>query len=112
MEKTEALKPPSNEVINVDYAISAFWIMKKSVLEEVGLLDEKIFYSPEDVDYCLRIWKSGHAISYIPFVSVVHHTQEISRGFKLNTAFLNHVKGLFYYFTKHRYCFFPPFFQN
>nr|NJM03670.1 glycosyltransferase family 2 protein [Desulfobacula sp.] len=111
MEKTDALKPPSNEVIAVDYAISAFWIMKKNVLDKIGLMDEKIFYSPEDVDYCLRIWKSDYAIAYIPFVSVVHHTQEISRGFKLNTAFFNHIKGLFYLFFKHRYFLKPPAFR-
>jgi GT2 family glycosyltransferase len=87
----------------VDYAISAFWLMPKRILDHVGLLDEKIFYAPEDVDFCLRVWQAGYRILYSPAVSVVHHTQEISRGFKLNKAKINHVKGLVYYFIKHRY---------
>ena len=87
----------------VDYAISAFWLMRRDLLEKVGLLDERIFYSPEDVDFCLRVWKSGHRILYVPTVCVVHHTQEISRGLSINKSKLSHIKGLCYYFFKHRY---------
>jgi GT2 family glycosyltransferase len=91
----------------VDYAISAFWMFPQSVLQKVGLLDEKIFYSPEDVDYCIRIWKSKNSIDYLPSVSIVHDAQEISRskGFKINMFTLSHIKGLFYLFLKHRYFF-------
>jgi GT2 family glycosyltransferase len=88
---------------DIDYAISAFWLMPRGVLERVGLLDERIFYAPEDVDYCLRVWRAGFRIVYVPAVSIVHHTQEISRGFRLNRAKISHVKGLMYYFAKHRY---------
>lgn len=87
----------------IDYAISAFWLMRRDLLRTVGLLDEQIFYAPEDVDFCLRVWKSGARILYEPSVSVVHHTQEISRGMKINMAKLSHIKGLGYYFLKHRY---------
>lgn len=92
----------------VDYAISAFWLFKREILHKVGLLDEKIFYSPEDVDYCLRIWQAGLKILYVPAVSVIHHTQEISRGFKFNRAKISHVQGLFYLFVKHGYFFNRP----
>lgn len=112
LEEKEASNQVCELPIEVDYAISAFWMLKKNVLDKVGLLDEKIFYSPEDVDYCLRIWNSGHKIVYVSFVSIVHHTQEISRGLKLNSAFFNHIKGLFYYFRKHRYFFKPPTFHR
>jgi len=92
----------------VDYAISAVWFLKKDVMDRIGLLDEKIFYSPEDVDFCLRLWKSGLKILYDPTISAIHHTQEISKGFKLNSAFISHIKGLAYYFFKHRYFFRKP----
>lgn len=38
----------------------------------------------------------------------MHHTQEISRGFKLNKAKKEHIKGLAYYFKKHRYFWVAP----
>jgi GT2 family glycosyltransferase len=87
----------------VDYAISAFWLMRRDVLEAVGLLDERIFYSPEDVDYCLRVWNAGYTVEYEPSVHAIHCGQEISRGFPLSRAALSHIGGLIYLFRKHRY---------
>jgi GT2 family glycosyltransferase len=94
-------------VSTVDYAISAFWLFRREVLQKVGLLDEKIFYSPEDVDYCIRIWKAGYRIDYVNSVSVVHDAQEISRakGIKINLFTFSHAKGLFYLYFKHKFLF-------
>jgi GT2 family glycosyltransferase len=91
----------------VDYAISAFWLFRRDVLDKVGLLDENIFYSPEDVDYCIRIWKAGYRIDYVNSVSVIHDAQEISRakGIKINFFTLSHAKGLFYLYFKHKFLF-------
>jgi len=92
---------------DVDTIISAFWLFRKDVLDKVGFLDEKIFYSPEDIDYCIRVWKSGYTVRYFPEVSVVHDAQEISRskGFSINLFTLSHIKGLLYLFCKHGYFF-------
>lgn len=87
----------------VDYAISAFWLMRREVLATVGLLDERIFYSPEDADYCLRVWSAGYTVMYDPSVYAIHCAQEISRGFPLSPAALRHIAGLIYFFRKHRY---------
>lgn len=102
--QSKAQEPVSGPV---DYAISAFWMIPRRVVNQVGLLDERIFYSPEDVDYCIRIWKAGFTIDYIPQVSVIHDAQEISRpkGFSINWFTLSHAKGLFYLFWKHKYFF-------
>ena len=101
-EEKKMGKMIGQSVCDVDYAISAFWLFKKEVLNKVGLLDEKIFYSPEDVDYCIRIWKAGYRIVYDTRVEIIHDAQEISRT-KLNKFFFSHLKGLFYLFIKHRY---------
>ncbi len=108
IEEKEQRSFKSGKASEVDYAISAFWLFPKKTLDIVGKLDENIFYAPEDVDYCIRVWKSGLIIVYDTSVSVIHHTQEISRGFRLNSAFFSHLKGLFYYFRKHRYLFKAP----
>ncbi len=96
----------------VDYAISAFWLFKKEILEKVGLLDKNFFYAPEDVDYCLRVWQAGYEVVYQPEAEVVHHTQEISRGLKINKAKKEHLKGLAYFFKKHGFLFRRPFFSS
>ncbi len=106
MEKT-MVEPQGPGPFVVDYAISAFWMFPRSVMEKVGFLDERIFYSPEDVDYCIRVWKSGFEIHYLPAHAIVHDAQEISRskGLRINFFTLSHAKGLFYLFFKHRYFF-------
>jgi len=92
----------------VDYAISAFWLFRRELLEVVGKFDEKIFYSPEDVDFCLRVWKSGHYVFFEPAVHVIHHAQELSRGWLSPRFAMSHLSGLVYLFGKHRYLFSPP----
>jgi len=94
----EATKP-----VEVDYAISACWLISQKAFEKTGLFDEKIFYSPEDVDYCLRVWENGFKITYVPEAEVIHDAQELSRGFKLSMFHFSHLKGLFYLMNKHRY---------
>ena len=87
----------------VDTAISAFWLLRRDVLAEVGLLDERFFYAPEDVDYCLSIWLSGYSVVYEPRVEAVHDAQELSRGQRVNRFTFHHAIGLLRYFLKHRY---------
>jgi GT2 family glycosyltransferase len=101
IEKNQSIN--LNLEYDIDYAISACWMFPRSTYELIGGLDEKIFYAPEDVDYCLRIWKQGKKIRYLPMYSLVHDAREVSRGFKINKFLFLHIKGLMYYFIKHRY---------
>jgi len=109
MERSLLGKPI--ELTTVDYAISALWLFRRTLFDTVGLLDEKIFFAPEDADFCLSIWKHGLSVFYCPDAVAIHHTQEISRGFRLNRAKLDHVTGLFYFFRKHGFLFKAPAFR-
>jgi GT2 family glycosyltransferase len=109
IEKKEAELKVNSNIQEVDYAISALWFFRRDVLDKVGLLDENIFYAPEDVDFCLSVWMAGFKVFYYPKVISLHHTQEISRGLKFNKAIFNHIIGLIYYFSKHKYMFSSPF---
>ena len=101
MEEEEGRRAGSEAPQDVDYAVSAFWMLPRSVLGGVGLLDEKIFYAPEDVDYCLRVALAGLRVVYLPAVVATHHAQEISRRKLLSRSFREHVKGLVYFWRKH-----------
>ncbi len=46
LKKMEKDPAENAGVTCVDYAISAFWMFPRSVMDKVGLLDERIFYSP------------------------------------------------------------------
>ena len=93
------------EVKNVDTAISAFWLIKKETLMDVGLFDEKIFYSPEDIDYCLRAWEGGRKVIFYPWFKITHYCQQLSHQKPLSRQSLSHFFGLLYYFKKHKYWF-------
>jgi GT2 family glycosyltransferase len=86
-----------------DYAISACWLMRKEIFERVGLLDEKIFYSPEDVDFCIRVWQAGYKVVFCPDAVVIHFCQRISYR-KIPMAW-SHFSGMLYLFKKHSYLF-------
>lgn len=92
---------PFDEETVVDTAISACWFFRKNLIEKVGYLDENIFYSPEDLDYCIRIWKSGMNVLYFPDITVLHDTQQISHRKPFSKVSLSHFKGLCYYYRKH-----------
>jgi GT2 family glycosyltransferase len=89
----------------VDYAISAFWLMRRDLIDLIGPLDERIFYAPEDVDFCLRAWLHGRRVIYRPDLDVVHDAKERSRSLKSLLFTWRHLLGLAYFFKKHRYAF-------
>jgi hypothetical protein len=58
----------------VEQPAGAALIVRREVIDDVGPLDER--FAPawfEDVDYCRRIWQSGHAIHLVPEAKVIHH---------------------------------------
>ncbi|MEW5983887.1 MAG: glycosyltransferase [Acidobacteriota bacterium] len=85
----------------VDTAISACWVFRADLLDSVGLLDEQIFYAPEDLDYSARIREAGLYIAYEPGLTLLHHTQQVSHRRPLSSLSLSHLKGLVRYHRKH-----------
>lgn len=83
------------------YLISACWMIKRDLIEEIGPLDEKIFYSPEDVEYCVRTWVKGYRVIFCPNAGIIHATQRISKKKLFSRHNWEHVKGLCYFFSKY-----------
>ncbi len=86
----------------VDYVIGACQLIRMATLGQIGLLDERMFYGPEDVDLCLRAWQHGWEVYYLPSSVVVHDEQRVTRRVP-GTITLKHAAALMYYFWKHRY---------
>ena len=93
----------SQGIQKVGYLLSACWLVSSSVFAEVGLFDESIFYAPEDVDWCLRCWKAGFQVAFVPRARIIHEYQRLSHQKLFSHTNLEHIKGLAYYYRKHRY---------
>lgn len=55
-----------------DFATGCCMLLKKKTIEKTGLLDEKYFLYYEDVDYSLRVKRSGLSVFYDPNISIYH----------------------------------------
>ncbi|MFH1998637.1 MAG: glycosyltransferase family 2 protein [Planctomycetota bacterium] len=51
----------------------ACFMVRRSLVDAVGMLDEDLFLFYNDVDFCRRIWKTGFKIRYIAEAKVLHH---------------------------------------
>lgn len=116
-ERAAAAERPSAAVSgvglqDVGYLLSACWLMPRTSLERVGLLDEAIFYAPEDVDWCLRCHEAGLRVVLCHRARIAHEYQRLSHRRFVSRTNLEHLKGLAHYFAKHRYLFRAPRFDG
>lgn len=63
-----------NTISEFDAFPGPCWLIKRSTINKIGKFDEQFFPCQyEDLDYCLRIRKSGYKIIYDGNVKVIHH---------------------------------------
>jgi GT2 family glycosyltransferase len=91
---------PLNQARQVDVLMGACLLVRRKVIEQVGLLDETFFMYSEEVDFCTRIRNFGWRIFWLPHISVTHFggqsTQQISQE-----MFLQLYQAKIQYFRKH-----------
>ncbi len=64
---------------NLSAVTAACMMVKKSVWEEVGGMDESFPVAFNDVDFCLRVRKKGYLIAWTPHAEAYHH-ESLTRG--------------------------------
>lgn len=55
-------------------------LMRRSVIETVGYLDEKYFVYTEDADYCFRAMNEGLSLWYLPEAKLWHKVSSLTGG--------------------------------
>jgi hypothetical protein len=58
--------------------------LRRSVLDEIGLLDETFFMYGEDIDLSYRIIQAGYQNYYFPETSIIHYKGESTKKGSLN----------------------------
>lgn len=72
----EYFKKPQKQ----DWVTGAFYLMRKSAMDEVGLFDEDFFLYVEEVELSWRFIKAGWDIWYLPKWKIIHHGQATIGG--------------------------------
>jgi len=73
-----------NEIHEVEIIAGAFMLMRKSVLDKIGLLDESFFMYGEDIDLSYRIIKAGYKNYYFPKTRIIHYKGESTKKSSVN----------------------------
>ncbi|MCB9189406.1 MAG: glycosyltransferase [Flavobacteriales bacterium] len=79
---------PMEETNKIEILSGAFMMMRKSVLDEVGLLDEDFFMYGEDIDLSYRIILGGYENYYFPETSIIHYKGESTKKSSINYVFV------------------------
>lgn len=77
-----------DEIHSVDVLSGAFMFMRKSVLDQIGLLDEDYFMYGEDIDLSYRIVKGGYKNYYFPETRIIHYKGESTKKGSLNYVYV------------------------
>ncbi|MCK9219969.1 MAG: glycosyltransferase [Bacteroidales bacterium] len=77
-----------DQIHEVDVLAGAFMLLRKKVLNEIGLLDESFFMYGEDIDLSYRISLAGYKNYYYPGTRIIHYKGESTKKGSLNYVFV------------------------
>lgn len=98
-ERLGFLRSSPQKIMSTDWVSGAFFMVRKSVLKTVGLLDEHFFMYMEEMEWCYRMKNKGFSIFFLPNVKALHIGLGSSNR---TTAIVNIYKGIIYFYRKHR----------
>jgi GT2 family glycosyltransferase len=73
-----------DETHQVDVLAGAFMLLRRSVLDKIGLLDEAFFMYGEDIDLSYRIVQAGFKNYYYADTTIIHYKGESTKKGSLN----------------------------
>ncbi|MCX6282732.1 MAG: glycosyltransferase [Bacteroidetes bacterium] len=77
-----------DKVHEIDVLAGAFMLLRKRVLDEIGLLDESFFMYGEDIDLSYRITQAGYKNYYYPGTRIIHYKGESTKKSSINYVFM------------------------
>jgi GT2 family glycosyltransferase len=87
--------------IEVDSVIGACMMVRRTAIEQVGLLDEDYFLFLEETDWCYRMKRAGWKIYHVPQAEVYHYQgKSVERERK--KAKLEYYRSRYLFFKKNR----------
>ena len=86
----------------VDWILGACVMVRRAVIDEVGLLDEGLFLYFGDVAWCQKFWQAGYQVYYFASTDVVHyHKRESAQSGFWSKIFWIHIIDWLRYLKKY-----------
>ena len=89
-----------DSIHEVDVLSGAFMLLRKKVLDQIGLLDDTFFMYGEDIDLSYRITQAGYKNYYYPETRIIHYKGESTKKSSLNYIFVFY-NAMIVFATKH-----------
>jgi GT2 family glycosyltransferase len=84
----------------IDAVSGAFLMIRREVIDSIGLLDERFFMYGEELDWCLRTKKAGWPVMYYPNAEIIHYKGECSK-FNHRKAAFEFYRSMYLFHKKH-----------
>jgi len=78
----------------------AFLMIRRKVIDEIGLLDERFFMYGEELDWCLRAKRAGWTVMYHPAAQIVHYKGESTKHNSRKAA-VEFYRSMYLFHRKH-----------
>lgn len=99
LKKRNYLDSDLNAIFPVESVSGAAIFFRKEVLDQIGNLDETMFWI-EDVDFCYRANQAGLTCMYYPKTELIHHVGQSAKK-NYNISISNQVVNKIKFFRKH-----------
>ena len=91
---------PEDQISDVECLVGAFMMVRKTTIDEIGLLDETFFMYGEDIDWCYRIKQAGWRITYYPKTRIIHYKGSSAKKKRWSMLWEFH-RAMLIYYNKH-----------
>jgi GT2 family glycosyltransferase len=81
----------------VEAISGACMMVRGEMITDIGPLDEGYFLHGEDLDWCMRAWRRGWKVLFVPDAQVVHHKGVSSQTRPLTVEYYKHVGMVRFY---------------
>jgi len=65
-------RPPSGDSWHCDWVVGCFYMVRREVIERIGLFDARYFLYFEEVDHCRAVWRAGWTVECLASAHVIH----------------------------------------
>ena len=65
-------RPPTGDSWHCDWVVGCFYMVRRDVVEQIGLFDDRYFLYFEEVDHCRAVWKAGWTVECLADAHVIH----------------------------------------